>query len=67
MLVPPIHIVRIESPGAQGKPEELSQQAARVGDSRLRSSSQETPSPHVLFRPEEIHLVSNQGQLASPL
>jgi len=66
MLVSPIQIVGVESAGAQRESEDLDQQAARIGDSCRPASSEQAPVPHVLFRPEEIHLVSSQRELAAP-
>ncbi len=66
VLTDPIQIISVQSSCVAGESEDFGQQATRIGDTGGSAGGQQAPVPHVLFRPEEVHLVSSQRELAAP-
>jgi hypothetical protein len=66
MLGNAVEIVVVEAPTVSGQSEHLREEEARIRDAGQPTVSQEFPPPHVLLRPEEVHLVSRERILATP-
>ena len=66
MLAHAIQIVFVQSACVTREAKDLDQKPTWIRNACRAAIRQHLPTPDVLFRPEEVHLVSSQRVLATP-